>query len=306
MKTRKLIYIGGWGRSGSSILANVLGSHCDSASVGELRYLWNRGLLEDKRCGCGENVSRCSYWNGVLSDSELKISDKFAEDLVGHVGSGATWHQLLCMLTGGLNRYRARNAEFLQALREIYSSAAREADVDVLIDASKTPPYAVNLLDNPDFEVHFIHLVRDPRAVAFSWSRKRRTEEVSGEYLPQYSAFKSSLYWLVFNALGLWFDERKDCSYLMVRYEDFCDHPAPTVEKILAHCGVQMTGRMCWRSEHTPVVSPQHSISGNPSRFKVGEIVIEPDVEWQKKMPRFARSVVSILCRPLTNRFGYD
>lgn len=35
-------------------------------AAGEVRYLWQRGLLEDRWCGCGERFTRCPFWQDVL------------------------------------------------------------------------------------------------------------------------------------------------------------------------------------------------------------------------------------------------
>ena len=39
-----VLYIGGWGRSGSTLLAHVLAEVPGFVSVGELRYVWQGGL----------------------------------------------------------------------------------------------------------------------------------------------------------------------------------------------------------------------------------------------------------------------
>ncbi len=305
MAKRKVIFLGGWGRSGSSVIANVLGSHPAATSVGELRYIWDRGIIENKRCGCGEIFSECEFWTKVLGRTDIDANAALAEHQTTSIGSGATWRQLLAMLTGGVRRYRTRNAREIADLEAVYQAAAETSDKDILVDASKTPPYVLNLLNSEDLEVHFVHLVRDPRAVAYSWSRKRETKETSNEFLPRYSAFKSSVYWIVFNFLGLWFRSREDCSYMMVRYESFCEDPRSTVDRILAHCGVSGTEDLCWYDATTVGVQPQHSISGNPSRFNIGKVSIKPDDEWRARMGAGARRVVTVLCAPMLKHFGY-
>ena len=42
----KVLLLAGSGRSGSTVLANLLGSVEGAFSGGELRYLWERGLRE--------------------------------------------------------------------------------------------------------------------------------------------------------------------------------------------------------------------------------------------------------------------
>jgi hypothetical protein len=63
----KVLYIAGSGRSGSTILDNTLGQIDGFFSVGELRYIWERGLIEDRLCGCGERVHQCPFWAAALT-----------------------------------------------------------------------------------------------------------------------------------------------------------------------------------------------------------------------------------------------
>ena len=49
----KVVLIVGRGRSGSTILDNVLGGIEGFVSVGELHNLWRRAILKGRLCGCG-------------------------------------------------------------------------------------------------------------------------------------------------------------------------------------------------------------------------------------------------------------
>ena len=48
----KVLFVGGFGRSGSTLLDNVLGQVDGFASCGEISYLWDRGLEQDRLCSC--------------------------------------------------------------------------------------------------------------------------------------------------------------------------------------------------------------------------------------------------------------
>ena len=63
----KVLYIAGWGRSGSTILTNLLGQVPGFFSGGELRYLWERNLAGGHECGCGEAFLDCKIWSRVGS-----------------------------------------------------------------------------------------------------------------------------------------------------------------------------------------------------------------------------------------------
>src|SRR5262245_51572014 len=96
---RKLLYIGGWGRSGSSILSNVLGSHSQIASLGEVRYIWDRGVGANKLCGCGHNFSDCPFWRRAFDAAGLSMDATFAAGQAKSVGSGGVRAQLRALLT---------------------------------------------------------------------------------------------------------------------------------------------------------------------------------------------------------------
>ena len=60
-----VLYVGGLGRSGSTLLDRMLGRLDDVWSVGELVHLWERGLKENNRCGCGRCFADCPFWRRV-------------------------------------------------------------------------------------------------------------------------------------------------------------------------------------------------------------------------------------------------
>ena len=62
-----VLYIAGTGRSGSTVLANILGEVDGVFAAGEVRYLWQRGLKEGRLCGCGLPVRECPVWSKVLA-----------------------------------------------------------------------------------------------------------------------------------------------------------------------------------------------------------------------------------------------
>lgn len=301
---QKIIFIGGWGRSGSSVLANILGSSPQAVSVGELRYLWDRGVIENKRCGCGADFSSCEHWRSIMAEAHIDDPLAIAAGMADSVASRATLRQMWAMLTGRGLAYHRRNSGSLEILGRVYDASARIGHAPIIVDTSKTPPYALNLLDETRYELFFVHLIRDPRAVAYSWSRKRSSREADNEFLPRYSALKCAVYWNVFNLLGLLFRFYRGSHYLPVRYEAFCAQPRQVTADIFRHCGLQDDG-LHWSDSHVVQVKPQHSISGNPSRFNTGEVRIRPDDEWRTHMARASRWLVTAICAPLLLVFGY-
>src|SRR5450755_566845 len=61
----RVVYLGGLGRSGTTLLERLLGELPGVCSVGEVVHLWQRGIAEAERCGCGEPLPGCPFWRKV-------------------------------------------------------------------------------------------------------------------------------------------------------------------------------------------------------------------------------------------------
>ncbi len=61
----RILYIGGWGRSGSTLLDLMLGQAPGVFSAGEIREIWQSGLVENRPCGCEQPFRDCSFWQAV-------------------------------------------------------------------------------------------------------------------------------------------------------------------------------------------------------------------------------------------------
>jgi len=62
VSTTPLVYIGGSGRSGSTLLERMLSCVPGFWPVGELVFIWERGLRRNDLCSCGARFRDCEYW----------------------------------------------------------------------------------------------------------------------------------------------------------------------------------------------------------------------------------------------------
>lgn len=63
--TTRVLFIGGWGRSGSTLLERLVGSMDGTVSVGEMRDVWRRGVMGNRVCGCGAPFLSCPFWEAL-------------------------------------------------------------------------------------------------------------------------------------------------------------------------------------------------------------------------------------------------
>ena len=65
----KILYIAGYGRSGSTLLDIVLGNHPENVGVGEVSFLLNDWANRSRRCSCGVPYQECEFWKNLFLDS---------------------------------------------------------------------------------------------------------------------------------------------------------------------------------------------------------------------------------------------
>lgn len=298
----KLLYIAGNGRSGSTLLDVILGQVPGFFPVGEVRNVWDYGLVENRPCGCGAAFGDCGVWSRILGGVGTHPP---ADAVAGWRERFAQTKRLLPMLLAPGRYERGASPDldaYLDVLEQLYHAIARETGSDVVVDSSKWPTYGFLLDRIPSIDLHVLHLVRDPRACAFSWTRRKEGEP--GRLLDQQGPIYTTSYWMVWNPTVRHLWRRRAGRYLFVRYEDFVREPQRVIRKTLELVGADPA--LCPVDEDGCVqVQPTHTIEGNSTRFLRGEVRIRADQEWSREMPVASRAIVSAMTWPYLFRYGY-
>lgn len=169
MSPVRVLYLAGSGRSGSTLVTTVLGQLPGFFAAGELRYLWRRGIVENRPCGCGLPLVDCPLWTRVRAD--LPGTD--AAGIAGRLVERLRLRRLPVLLRRHRNgRPPVPGHPDDTHLARLYASIAAHAlpgqGDGVVVDSSKLPPYGALLGGLPGIELYVLHVVRDPRATAFS------------------------------------------------------------------------------------------------------------------------------------------
>jgi hypothetical protein len=303
----RVLFIAGSGRSGSTLLDNILGQIDGFFSVGELRYIWERGFVEDRLCGCGERVQQCPFWRQALAEAFGDPSAVDPRRMMALQQLGTRVRHVPRMVAGEASGRKlvAGMGEYPQAMGKLYLSIGRTSGCRVIVDSSKLPAYGHVISRLPQVELRVVHLVRDPRATAYSWLRKKAVLDREDGVMQRQGPIHASGLWTVWNwtAGRLW--SADPSRYLLVRYEDFVRSPRPTVERILSFLG-EPTESLPFVEDSTVMLAPTHTVAGNPSRFKTGRVELRPDDEWVAKMAPTQRILVTGVTAPLLRRYGYS
>jgi hypothetical protein len=303
----KVLYVVGLGRSGSTILSNSLGQSGGYFSAGELNFIWRHNVLENRLCGCGRPFRECPVWTRVMDEAYGGTDGVDPREMMRLQASGArTRHIPLMLAPRGERILKERLEKLLINYRRLYEAIGSVTGSRVIVDSSKEPAhgYAMSLV--PDLDLYVLHLIRDPRAAAYSWLKKKPqpdSEEI--EHMVRFSPTKSSALWDAWNASAeaLW--RRTPDKYLRLRYEDFVTDPRASLERILDlldERGVKPP----LASDREIKLGVSHTVSGNPNRFETGAVELRPDREWISKMNPRDRILVTALTLPLLRRYGYE
>jgi hypothetical protein len=305
-----VLYIAGTGRSGSTVLANILGEVEGVFAAGEVRYLWQRGLMEGRLCGCGLPVRECPVWSRVLAEAGQLDDPERVDGIVSMLQRTGRIRNLPAVLAGSVAaRLDPAEAHALaparEALGDLYAAIASVTGCRVIVDSSKLPAYANVLAATPGIDLRVVHLIRDPRGAAYSWSSKKTLADGAARgHMEQIGPAKSAVLWDVWNmAGGVLFKGGPD-RYLRLRYEDFVADPQASIRKILAMVGME-DAELPFINEHEARTSANHSVAGNPDRLRRGVITLRSDDRWRSGMAPRNRRLVSTLTSPLLLRYGY-
>ena len=155
-------------------------------------------------------------------------------------------------------------------------------------------------------DAYFVHLIRDPRGVAFS-SQKSRRLHGSRDNVRQSRSHpaKSSIMWNSWNFAARNLLGKDANRYICLRYEDLVKSPRESLQRTLSLLG-EPKDSLSFVSERAVHLGPSHTIGGNPARYRTGTVRLRPDDEWRDgAMTLSHRSLVKLLTWPLLSRYGY-
>lgn len=302
-----VLYVGGLGRSGSTLLERAVAEVDGLVCVGEVVHLWDRGVRGDELCGCGRPFGQCDFWQQV-----------------GKVAFGG-WHRVdveqVLALKASVERtryvpqllrarpspaYAGRLRRYGDLLTSLYRGILEVSGAELVVDASKEAALAMVLSRTPGVDLTVVHVVRDSPAVAHSWTRQIRRPEARDpdELMPAWSPSHTSLLWDVENGL-LELLARRGVPTHLIRYEDFSADPEQSLRQLLAFLGRPADEPLPFLDGRTMHLDVSHTVAGNPMRFRTGSLEVVADHGWESSMPVRQRRLVAGLTAPLRRHYGY-
>ncbi len=302
------LFIGGWGRSGSTLLSRMLGAVDGYVCVGEIRDVFLRGLVENRVCGCGERFAECEFW-GAVGSTAFGGWDQLDPVRLDELRSlvDKPWHLPAVRRKGIRSRTDDAVAEYGEILANLYRAMREVSGAKVIVDSSKIASFAALLEATPGIEPRFVHLVRDPRGTLTSWMKQVRMEDDLDmtRYMPRYSWFSGAARYVTYNAEMHVVEHGSP--HVLLRYEDLVRNPETHLRRILELVGVNAD------ASFSDFLGPKgvrlgltHTVIGNPMRHQSGWIPLRGDDAWKQTMAGRQQAVIAAMTFPLMVRYGYE
>lgn len=236
MTEKKVVFILGIGRSGSTLLDLMLGSHPDAFSLGEISKL-------PEIVAHGKTIAALDdshFWDDTFTLGELN-------QLVAGLRNQRL-HQHIPLSVERFVRERLGRDQILNPYTVLFEKIQKP----VLVDSSKYLSWIRGRLKAREFrdrhlKTYLIHMVRDGRAVVNSYSRiypNRTIAQISHDWLK------------TVREQTQFFEDFRLGPKMRVRYEHLSSDPEGCLKNVCALLGIDFVPSMIeyWRHDHHHIV----------------------------------------------------
>ena len=299
----EVLFIAGPGRSGSTLLSDILGQVPGVVNVGELLYLWRKWKYDpDGPCGCGVSLRSCPFWSAVAArcPEAFDVSEGTFDEMYALREAGPAlrfwWRS---------RGRRTAPSGYARALGSLYQAIAEETGGALIVDSSKLPGpgLVAQSLDGVDTKV--VNLTRNPRSIMYSWSKPKSGARETSEVLAARRPSRVVYNWVTQEAMIDQLIRRRagDDDFIRMAYEDFSADPKASIETLLAFGG-RPSSSSPFVGDRTVMLAPTHAIGGNPGILQ-GEVEVRTLEPWREQLSARTRRVVEIGTWPMRRRLGY-
>ena len=299
----RILYVGGYVRSGTTIVDMLLGMNPATLAVGEVNIIFRQIAKTDDpvKCSCGKPLRDCPLWSQVIERFHAAFPNMTLEQAD--------------LITRKVETYpeRLRDAsrywdQYVSLWRVIFQAVAEVSGASTIIDSSKTGRHSLCRplsLAQAGFQVSLLQMMRDPRAV--TWSKLRR--EIDKGHLHSAPALfaaasLSGLHWSLTNVSTDWeYYGGKKLPYYEMRYEDFMDHPVEKLSDIQQRFSLDFS-KSVEIVETDGEIASGHLASGNEIRFQTPLHLRPQPPTWKSALPRPAKLGV-MFSSPVARFYGY-
>ena len=275
-----VIYIAGYGRSGSTLLDTLLDRHPNIGGCGELRWLFHHAANQTP-CSNEHALTECPTWKAPLAAT--------SNDWTAHAA-----------LTDATES--AMRKEFDEdAYKEVWGAAlhalAKESGNQFVVDSSKTCHNAfyraVLFSQIPGVQVKLVHLIRDPRAVMWSLMRVVDRQNRKLAWVQKQGKITKGLAsWTWANrAVPRILEAAPDIEHHRLYYQDLVSDSQQTFSALGRFIGLDL--HTVIPQDPATIPEPGCAVGGNRMR-KSSDLTLKADTEWETNLPGYPRMLYAL------------
>jgi len=258
---KAILYIGGCGRSGTTVLGFVLGNMGRALDLGEVVDF---ARFEGAPNGFPPGSPNHEFWARVRHGMEKETGPinwtrvrRLSRRYDSHLGA------MTCLLTFGLFPRRGRD-EYYKYLRSLYEHVQASTEAGVLIDGSK---YAGRLYHLGrvfgSSGVRVVHILRNPIDMAQSM---RGSEQTGSRSKPA-----ALFYYFMVNVMIRTVSKRLRIRRAQIWYEELTTNPEKSLQTIATACDVNTQQAILKVRAHVPL---ERGNIFNGNRMRLEESVV--------------------------------
>ena len=302
---RSIIYMGGYGRSGSTLIEMLIADNSRVVGIGECSNIFEVFKNPGKAiCSCGDKACDCPFWADIWK--RINRRDLDTSKIEQWASLFESYYGFFFWIIAGKQRRQA----YARYIRVFVSSVYRQLPegIDYLVDSSKSTrktalrPFWLQRFGG--CRLVMVHVVRDARGCIWSQVRgsNKKLERNENPKLI-FASSRTTVNWILSNCfanlIGSWLGNKQ---YTRVRYEDFITEPAETLASVERMSGLDLNDQ--YKRINTGLLSPNtHQFSGNRMRFSKF-VKLRKDEEWRFRSRKHHR-LISVFNWPLLMLYGY-
>ncbi|MET3861662.1 hypothetical protein ABIE38_002598 [Dietzia sp. 2505] len=274
----RVVYVGGYGRSGSSLVDRLVASKTGGFSGGELFSLF-AWAENGQKCSCGVPVNECPFWRPIIVDAVDATGDTLAALSASLIDSEFRRHP---------------TSQWRLAWTSVFRSLS-DCGFEIVVDSSKNAngrrrARMLNTLNGVEVIV-FLHVHRRLPAVLHSRLKgnNRALESQSPAPRDRLAISRAILGWVIANLYASWSGPRSASDYISLSYEKIVETNGSALFDLIGEMSADSIGNPA---------EAFHNISGNRILRSGEAINIRFDERWRKELPFALRVACVLIERP--------
>ena len=258
----------GAGRSGTTLLATLLGGSKHILTLGEMHQFLDHILLHEQ-CSCQKQIDECEFWKEIYQE----LLSKYSKDELKSIKENLERTESHSKIPYSLFFHDKKYGDFQ---RELLSLIEKRHLSHSYLDSSKYISKMLQLKKTSGISLKSIYVVRDVRGVISSFKKNVQTPK---------KPLSTIVYYLLINFFGTlvyWRYGKKQV--LKLRYEDLVENPSSTMT-VLEHFLAIDLKDVKEKIEAEDYFNMPHFIGGNRMTSN-RKIRLKSDLKWKSSLSR--------------------